>query len=527
MQYYAQQIAIAVVLILGLLLAVYFGINVVDGNYQFILLFVGLALVLALFGIIKDKAWVLLPLAVVIPWKFNFLPGRFSFFEFAILAGAGFYFTSYLSIQKRMPRVGPVWIWLPFTVLFAVILYHWYVGGIGMSLFGGDTFGARRNLNFIFAIMAFTLILTLHKGDMKMVERLPLFYFLAALVGLVPYYVTTLFPSTAGVIFQIFGTFDSTALMLASTSVTEVVVENRQQGLATVATALQVFLISRYAITTWWRPERFWVLLLSGLCFYGAILSGFRSSVFVYLIVSVVAAFMTIRWKVLPFALLGMIVIGFFTAGHGHLFQLPKMVQRSLSFLPGDWDNVVIQSAKSSNAFRENITNVYLDEFAGKSPWIGTGFQFDPQQFLDQTMTVSESGEMQAYGFITRKDYHVGWISVYDTTGIIGCVAFGFLCLVLLLKAVTFIAREKRPKPVQIWACAYVIAEIIAYFTVFGALQNSIVSLAVFGGILFVAVDDLPQYYKKKQEQEQELESASLQPAGNLLSANQAIGKGI
>ena len=525
MQYYAQQIAIAVVLILGLLLAVYFGINVVDGNYQFILLFVGLAFVLALFGIIKDKAWVLLPLAVVIPWKFNFLPGRFSFFELAILAGAGFYCTSYLSIQKRMPRVGPVWIWLPFTVLFAVILYHWYVGGIGMSLLGGDTFGARRNLNFIFAIMAFTLILTLHKGDMKMLERLPLFYFLAALVGLVPYYVTTVFPSTAGVIFQIFGTFDSTALMLASTSVTEVVVENRQQGLATVATALQVFLISRYAITTWWRPERFWVLLLSGLCFYGAILSGFRSSVFFYLVVSVVAAFMTIRWKVLPFALLGMIVIGFFTAGHGHFFQLPQMVQRSLSFLPGDWDDSVVRSTKSSNAFRENMAKVYLDEFAGISPWIGTGFQFSPKQFFDQTMTVSEGADAQSYGFITRKDYHVGWISVYDTTGIIGSTAFGILCLVLLFKAATFIAREKRPKPVQIWACAYVIAEIISYFTVFGALQSTIVSLAVFGGILCVAVDDLPQYYKKKQEQE--LEAAGLQPAGNLLSPNQAIGKGI
>ncbi|MDX6767748.1 MAG: hypothetical protein SFU85_13275 [Candidatus Methylacidiphilales bacterium] len=500
MQYYVQKLVIGAVLLAGILLAFYFGINVGDGDYKGILLFVGLSVVLAIFGLVKDNTWVFIPIAIVIKWKFNFLPGRFTVFEFVILAGTAFYLTSYLSFQKRMLRVGPVWIWLPFAILFSIILYHWYMGGIGMNLLGGETFGARRNLNFIFALLAFSLILTLRKGDMMSLERLPLIYCLSTLVAIVPLYITTFFPSTSGVIYQLFGMYDASAYEQMVSGFSGDEAAKRQGELATFTTALQVLLITRYKITSWWHPGRLWVLLLSVLCLYGTLASGFRGALFVYVVVNSVAAFMTLRWKVLPFLLIGLVGMVFLTMGQNRVFNLPVMVQRSLSFLPGEWDDSAMKSALASNAFRESMKTIYLEEFAMRSPWIGTGFQFDPSQFMNRGIQVGLNAADESREFITRKDYHIGWISVYDTTGIVGSVAFCLLCLAFLLKAGVFMFKARQAKPVQIWACAYVIAEVITYFTTFGALQNTIVQLACYGGVLYVALDDLPEHERQKLE---------------------------
>ena len=43
--------------------------------------------------------------------------------------------------------------------------------------------------------------------------------------------------------------------------------------------------------------------------------------------------------------------------------KLPLIAQRTLSFLPGDWSEDALESAKASNEFRQDIQDVYMKEY--------------------------------------------------------------------------------------------------------------------------------------------------------------------
>jgi hypothetical protein len=256
----------------------------------------------------------------------------------------------------------------------------------------------------------------------------------------------------------------------------------------------------------WWRPHRWWVPLLLVVSFGLVVPGGFRSSVASFCILVMLAMWCYFSWRslfVLPIVLVGAYALSFCVSSG--LIPLPTVAQRSLSFLPGKWDPEATASANASVDFRNNIQTVYMREEMYKSPFIGNGFTFDRaayQKYLDLAQT-SETPDAyyQTKAFITARMYHIGWISVYDTIGLIGGLAF--LALLLAMFSITAYLILGRVDPhdpfsrLKIWLFCSIGVQAIGFFTVFGDVRNTFTSLCPYALVLVHLCRMDPDWGKK------------------------------
>ena len=91
--------------------------------------------------------------------------------------------------------------------------------------------------------------------------------------------------------------------------------------------------------------------------------------------------------------------------------------------------------------------------------------------------------------FIRNKDFHIGWISLYDSVGAVGAFMFlwfWYYVLVYLRKHSLRIGWDKL-EPVQVWVICYLLDAVIGYFTLFGGLDQIMIQM-MFGTALAVVV---------------------------------------
>ncbi|NBU73436.1 MAG: hypothetical protein EBS53_18680, partial [Bacteroidetes bacterium] len=244
----------------------------------------------------------------------------------------------------------------------------------------------------------------------------------------------------------------------------------------------------------WIRPNYWFVPVLSLLCLVGVVFSGFRSYLFNYGMVSVLALFFSIRWSSLLLLPMGAMAVTILCLGQGSAFNLPLSIQRTLSPLPGNWSHVALEAAESSNDFRDAVQRIYREEYFQKSGFFGDGFKYDQRFMWDRALSFSErwqlrGGDEQARGFIEVRDHHVGWVAVHHPIGSIGLLAFVALCLNSLLYVFRSVWRVPKGmlSPAQVWASALIVQIIISFFAVFGAMHHFIPQLCVLLGTAIVS----------------------------------------
>jgi hypothetical protein len=217
--------------------------------------------------------------------------------------------------------------------------------------------------------------------------------------------------------------------------------------------------------------------------------------------ITLVGAWCYYSWRALIFPTIVLLVGFILIIGsmsnviHLPLNKLPMIAQRTMSFLPGDWDEEAIESAKSSNDFRKGIQDVYIQEYLDKSPWIGNGFDINTKEFnnLNNLLDNGDPGldheYLQSKAFIEGKLFHTGWISVYDIVGIIGSVAFIVLGWNEICVAAHFVFGPKADRrsplfPLYVWMLCSVVNMMFSFFTVFGAFGDTFVNLCVYAIVL-------------------------------------------
>jgi hypothetical protein len=209
-----------------------------------------------------------------------------------------------------------------------------------------------------------------------------------------------------------------------------------------------------------------------------------------------VATWCYYSWRalLLPSAFLILLLI-IFGASSNNLINLPTnklplIAQRTLSFLPADWDQEALESAKSSNDFRQEIQDLYIKEYLNKSPLIGNGFSIDTKEFNrlnDALKNGGDAGEgdyLTARTFIEGKMFHTGWLSLYDAVGIIGSLAFIVLAWNETKIAGHFIFGPKADRrsplfPFYIWLICGILPPMIGFFSVFGDFAQSFSGLCI------------------------------------------------
>lgn len=478
------------VIVAALMISPIIMMQIVDGDiFTLSLYVVGLA---GIFFILQPvaKQWIYIVCLIGATVTINFLPLNFSFAELSVLLVGGHFVVEHVLIRQRGLRVGHLVVVGCILGLAAILFYHWFKQGIGFKVLGGDEIGARKNFAALLGCAAYFLIVTLAKGQWKLLNQVPLFYFLTSLLFLVPHVLTTYVPTSTPYVYRFVSSVNLEAYAANYANEDSL---GRINQLGTFAISLEVFLISRFPLRNWWRPERWWVAVLFLTSFVLCLRGGFRSSVFVFVMVAAIGAYLVLGNKSLWWACMGAVMVLFLTVGHKTFFELHPSIQRSLSMMPGQWDPEVLGTARSSDDFRRSIKDIYVNEYLYHSPVMGNGFNYKRSDLygLDYGMGTSAYG-MTAYdahkGFITRKDFHIGWISLYDAVGLVGGGLFCLLFLAngwLLWKSFRYFPRKQLP-PIFIWVTVSMGSSFISFFAVFGAFQLMLPMMCMYSALTWL-----------------------------------------
>lgn len=488
-----QKLVLALVALGAFVAAPWICSETLGGNLVPFSLILGVGFLLFFVFVLGDKCWLSIPLCLPMSGSINILPVHFSPFELSILLTIGYVLIQFIMTDRRTFSFGPVSVAIPLWVIAGILLYHIVRGGgIGLTMFGGDSSGGRKVFTILTGMLALPAILWFPPLEARWLRAIPFFYFIGSVLEFVPWLLSTLAPSLAPTIYRFYTAVNLDAYSMASGFSDISVTRYGPLGLAAVG--LQVALISFYPPKVWLRPNYWWVPTLSLCCLAGAIFSGFRSYLFNYAVVSILALFFSVRWATLLLIPLGLTAIAVLCAGQGAAFDLPLSIQRTLSPLPGHWNPIAKETADASDDFRDSIQKVYRDEFMQNAGFFGEGYTYDQKFMWDRALSFSEryrlrGEEEAARGFIQVRDHHVGWVAAHHPIGTVGFLAFVALCLSSLVFVFRSIWKVPlgRLTPPQIWASALIVQIIISYFTVFGALQQIIPQLCVLLGAAVIS----------------------------------------
>ncbi len=472
-------------------------------DYAPALCFGGLLALIIAFFFLKERLCLAPLLAIAVSGSFNVGGLPLQAEHILCLLLILYYVTGYVVIRQRRSKVGKAALFWPMVFVVLIILYHNHDPKLGFM--GGDTMGGKPALLIYLVFIAYFCGINLPSPPIGFFAKIPLYYLIITVVSNIPYILTTFFPGLAPYLYMVTTSVNVEAYVDSLTSANVTGALSKLSALGPIGYSLQLYLLSRYPMGTWLRPERWWVAALSILCLILESASGYRNIMFSFLLITMVGAWCYHSWRSVILLIGGLLFfLPLIIASSNNLVHLPVrslpiIVQRTLSFIPVDWDEEAIRSAESSNTFRENIEDVYLKEYANRSPLLGNGFDIDKKEF-DYYGNVMKTGQgidasyAEAKLFIEGKMYHTGWISVYDNVGILGMLGFillGWIEILMTSRLMSGPSSDQKTAlfPLYVWLQCNLVSMMIAYFTVFGSFQDTFSGLIIYGILLSHLLD--------------------------------------
>jgi hypothetical protein len=458
----------------GLILGPYLAITLVEFNFYPTGVFVGVCALAIVFGFLRDRICILPLVGCSIVGRINLIPvlhpAPVELFPLVMIL---YYLIAYTALQRKKVLAGPPYFFIPILILAFITLYHEHSFGLRSMNTGKE--GGRPAIFIMVAAITYFCGISLNSPSARFLSLTPLFCLVASVISAIPYTVTTYFPSTATYFFIFTDNINTSAYAASQAAGTDIV---RHQGQAEIGAQVMTVLLAYFPVYTWWRPHRLWVGILALGCVALVVMGGFRSGLAVFGLTAFVAIWCHISWRALlfiPVAALAVILVT--ELQNNHAINLPESAQRSLAFLPGNWDPDVLNSTSSSNDFRSNLQKVYLREEAAQSPLLGNGLSYDSADFVNLNYLAMTQETPDDYylskEFVMSKQFHSGWMSLYDAVGLIGFAAFLMftVSLVWVCGRTVFSKKANRKSqlfPLKVWMFSNIFASLVGYFTVFG-----------------------------------------------------------
>jgi hypothetical protein len=469
-----------------------------SGNTTPLISLFGAGLLLLFVYGLGDRCWMIIPLCLPIEGNLNFLPLNFSIQELTIMV-VFIYIIFRMIFGLNVPwKIGPALLWVPLAGVATVVFYHWISSGdIGIKLLGGTGWGGRKYFKVFIAALSIPLLASFPGIRIQDLQKVPLVYFLGSFVDIAPDLLTTLIPASAPFVYRVYSGINLTEYgdSLKGNFVGEKGI-SRFGALAKLGSALGLASLCYFPARTWLQPNRLWVLptiLIGGLL---CAISGFRNTIFRYSVSLMAGLFAMIRFR--AFLLLPLVAAAGFAIAltQGKVFNYPLQIQRSLNFLPGDWDAKATSEAKGSSEWREKITTLFYKEYFQKAPLFGLGYHYDKElakrdtdAYLSIAAQRAEAGDEYAdvRNFIEMRQPHEGPVHILLVTGSVGAFFFVAYCLAIFFYSFGSVIRtpSRDVTPIQIWAVASLALQILGFFIVFGDLTNFLVQVCPVSILLY------------------------------------------
>jgi hypothetical protein len=412
-----QKVYLMAVAILGLGAALLMGSWVGSGNIMLPALVIGGSAGLATLLLLGRHYWYLIPFSVLSGLPAIPLGGRtVNLVEVSIAACSAIFFARLAMKRERLVVFRPTHAVL--LLSFAWVCWIWYLNPTGFAALGSGTIGARYYINIILGFLGF-LVLASQKPTEEDFRRLLWIVFAGVMI------------STAYGIFSFFVLGGAEAEASASASAGGLEEYTWHQIIAGPS------LIGAYLIFAYNKPSQVFGLqkpllpILYLLAFGVATLSGKRMSILLILMAPLLGCVINKEYR---YALIGMILGGAMLTSllfaQGSVITLPFTVQRSLSWLPGNWDPS-LQELGRGDIFRVQLRELATHEIK-RSPLIGRGYATSFSDVLSgYTMMEQGSGlELEkVMGHAASKNWHNRWLGYSADFGIPFAVLLAWLYL--------------------------------------------------------------------------------------------------
>ncbi|HWL51492.1 MAG TPA: hypothetical protein VNQ90_03600 [Chthoniobacteraceae bacterium] len=462
---------------IALVFAAWIGSMIGTGDYIFALL------IIVCFGgvlaatILRTSVWYLIPLAIGIGGSIPSIPGGFSLLELASL----FTFFSFVVLRAvksvpTTPTYGLVDVVL-FVILFQLVI-AFIRNPVGTLLFDSERVGGRPYASIAIAWMGYW-VLSHIRITPKLAFRLPFIFAGLNLFGAVNGFIGFLFPAV-----NVLAPLHSSFAVADRTDPAEMG-ETRLGFASGLGFNINRALSSYFPPLSNLNPFR---VIRCGLFVFGFLavaISGYRSTIVGMALFFLVAQFYWKRYRDLVVTIiLGCLGLGGLLAIQAHV-GLPYTIQRSLSFLPGEWDPQAVQDAEDSVTWRvEMWERMFEDSRYLKNRWLGDGFGISKQAVVAHASGPATPEELQEF-YLETGAVHSGPVSTIRYVGYIGLALYLLLILLIARKAHRLLRRTFRTPffPLAVFSGVGPITFPFFFTFVFGfyytSLAESILSLGI------------------------------------------------
>ena len=490
----ARSIQGILILTIGTFLAVWLGLSIATNQVETILQVVVAVVFVICLGLGR-KIWLLIPFMLTLDITLR-LPGHPDSLLLGEMLVLGF--CTPLFLMRKLP-FKIAWteleFWMLVVILFVVQAY--LRNPIGVSIFGGDTVGGRPYVLFTIGLATASLLAGLRVPikDLKMILRLSIaggilnttFSALGILVPAIGYYTGASFTRSDEV------NYENIGVVVDERSATRI------DWLGSFSKNASLWVSSYISpLKACVRPLWGTLLIFS---LVAATMSGYRNAVFA--VILTYTAGIAYRGGLGSLALSGLMGAGILAVITivNTLAPLPPNIQRSLSFLPGTWEEKQREQAKASTDWRMDIWKEALtsDRWI-QNKWTGDGLGFSAEELLNQ-MNQRKGTRLGVSGFDAQReailingDYHSGPVSTIRVIGYIGLLFFLFAEIRLAVHAHRQILRCRGSEwfPLALYIGIPVICAPIVFVFIFGDFKHSGLLFLISCGMVRLLENNLP-----------------------------------
>jgi len=415
-----NQIVWAITLLLGLMCAAVLGSLIGGQDFRTLALFMSGCIVIATFLALGKHYWLLIPLSIGAKFPAIPLGGRsIDFPELAIACCFVFFVLRVATRHENLHLFRSVN--TPILLFMAWVFIIFTLNPVGLAFFGSATAGGRFYIKLVLAFAAFAILSnrTYTENDIKWVLGLLVFgAFFGMIYGIAEYAVVgPQVDPTTGIVQESFYTW--------------------HQVLSWPAITLAFLIFSR------WGPKEIFGLrqplaLITYICCLALVLlSGKRMGLTAVLLAPVVSAIMYRQFIFLPIAIAAFLVIVVtLVSGQGQWFNLPIVAQRTLSWLPGDWDHQLDSMRGGADEWRAALRRIAITNIQ-RDPIVGRGFFVDFQEAMTAIDMQSRGGDLdvQVASYALGRSWHNIWLGYAADFGIPISIIQAFLFAWVLIIA--------------------------------------------------------------------------------------------
>jgi hypothetical protein len=271
--------------------------------------------------------------------------------------------------------------------------------------------------------------------------------------------------------------------------------ETRMTGLQFAGLSSVLALCAKFNPITLISPLHPFRVLLFGVALLAIFLSGFRSMILfamvAFLLATVLRGNLRNLWIAGAGMLLGLVAL---ISVQGSLVQLPLTVQRTLSWLPGDWSPQAVADAEGSTQWRVemwawawNDDRILRDRTWGQ----GFGLSLDDMNLIANSLMAGQGGANLLGGsdrenFMITGSFHSGPLSTIKYIGVVGlALYYPLMCYMALLAwRLCIRARGTKAFTLALFVGIPIIYEPFNFVIIFGGLDSNYPQLLFWAGLL-------------------------------------------